>query len=130
MLWLEARVMRDGFFPPRRAATGDDFGQRFVRGETPQAASLPFPQVLGHGLLTERLAEQHPGFVSAFRRDAHFREFLFGVLRAVAATKAEVEPNDGGANFVTRLGHRSLDVMLENGMTGDANVRAGNKRAE
>lgn len=90
MLGLQARVIGNSGFSSRSAPAGDDFRERFVEGQTPQATRLPLPEVLGHGLFAERLAEEHPRFVSAFGCDANLREFLLGVLGPVAATKAEV----------------------------------------
>ena len=63
MLGLQARVVGNGRFTSRSAPAGDDFRERFIQGETPQAARLPLPEVFGHGLFAERLAEEHPRLV-------------------------------------------------------------------
>ena len=127
MLRFQAWMIGNGFFTPGSATAGNDFGKRFVGGKAPQAAGFPFSEIFRHGLFAERFAEQHPRFVSAFGRDADFRKLLLGIFGPVAAAKAEVQPHDGRANLVADFSHRSLHVMLKNGMAGNAHVRAGNE---
>src|SRR5439155_15769571 len=90
----------------------------------------PAAQVLGDRFGGNGLAEEHPRLVRALRADTDFGKFSLGVFGTVAAAKAEVQPHDGGAHFKASLGHRALNVVLQNRMAGYANVPARNQGAQ
>src|SRR5208283_5190799 len=127
MLRLQARMIGNGFFTLGSATTGNDFGKRFVGREAAQPAGFPFPEIFGDGPFADRFAEQHPRLVSSFGCDTNFREFLLSILGSVTTAKAKVQPHDGRADLVANFGHRALHVVLKNGMTGDAHMRAGHE---
>src|SRR5580704_370047 len=83
----------DLLFAPARWRAWNYVLERFVVGESSQAASAPKSQILGHSTV-KGFTENPPRFPTRARHNRNLWEVILRALRLVAATQRLYQPDD------------------------------------
>ena len=122
--------MRSDFplYPPGRRAF-DNVSKRLLLRDAPQAAGLPFPQVVLHSTPTG-LSKESPRFPTGARHDGDMRKFFMGILWSITTSESLDKTNNLPSFLETGLLQGRIHKMGEEGVGCNKDMPARDENAQ